>query len=534
MPSVRSRASSAAPRVAHLRPHTLAAVLALVVLAMLPSAASARLDAVAPDAADVFLSPTGSDANPCSRARPCRGLDRAYALARLGQTVELAAGVYEGDHQFGAPAKNGSGVVVFRPASGAAVTVGGITLRGQNHVEFRDLTVNSWFLRRAQDVTFRNIVTNFFFIRSSDSVRVLGGSVGPIQDGTSPTIGNYTGEPPSSNVLVDRVLFHDIGRRNCPGCHVECLFLQESNGVVIRNSKFTRCDIMDLYVSPTQGGPTASNVLVENNWFDTPTDGGYYAVVLNPDPGTDPKNFVFRYNSLDAGLLIYPEPTYAGSKVIGNIGRVPYCGQVGITYAGNVWANQRCGPTDRVAAAGYVDSEAFDFRLKPDSRAIGAAPVGTAPAVDLEGDRRPIRRAPDAGADQREPAVLSLAGVVGRARLGMTEATIRGLYGRPRSVSRRKLDGGGSARVARYRAPGGLLWTVSEQGRVVGVGTSSSYYVTGTGFGVGAKRSALSPRAVAPCGRASISRRAGRDLVLTARGDTVTTVEIARRGFSPC
>lgn len=518
-----------------MRPHTLVVALALLGLLLLPVVGAARPDAPAASQADVFLSPSGSDANPCSRARPCRTLDRAYAVARLGQTVELAAGSYEGDHEIGAAAKTGSGVVVFRPASGASVTVGGITLRGQTHVEFRDLTAGSWFVRNVRDVTFRNVTTNFFFIRSSDSVRVLGGSVGPIQDGTSPTIGNYAGEPPSSNILVDRVLFHDIGRQNCPGCHVECLFLQESNGVVIRNSKFTRCDVMDLYISPTQGGPTASNVLIENNWFDTPTDGGYYAVNLNPDPGTDPRNFVFRYNSLDAGLLIYPEPTYLGSKVIGNVGRVPYCGQTGIEYAGNVWANQRCGPTDRIAPAGYVDAEGFDFHLRPGSRAIAAGPVGSAPAVDLDGDRRPIRRAPDAGADQRETAALSLVGVVGRIRLGMTEAQVVASYGRPRSVGRRRLDGGRSIRVARYAARGGALWALYDRARVVGVGTSSSYYASVTGFGVGAAASSTPARAAAVCGRrGTVSRRGGRELVTTARRGLVTSIEIARPGFAGC
>lgn len=515
---------------------TFAAAVAAAALLTLPLVSLARAHATAPSAAAVFLTPDGSDNNPCTRDRPCRSLPRGYEVAKLGQIVELAAGRYEGDQEFGSRPKAGAGArILFRPARGAKVTVDGITLRGQNRVEFRDLEIGSWFVRSVQDVVFRNVVTRFFFIRTSDSVRVLGGSVGGVQDGTSPTIGNYRGEPPSTNILVDRVLFHDIGRQEAPGAHVECLFLQEAVGVVIRNSRFTRCDIMDLYISPTQGGPTATNVLIENNWFDTPTDGGYYAVNLNPDPGTDPKNFVFRYNSLDAGLLIYPEPTYEGSRVIGNIGRVPYCGQSGIQYAGNLWANQRCGSTDRLGPSGFVDAERFDFHLKPDSRALGAAPVGDAPPSDMDGDRRPLRSAADAGADQRETAILSLKGVIGKARLGGSEEQVRAFYGRPRRTSLRRLSDGRVARVARYRAHGGALWVVYDGKRVVGVGTSSPYYATPRGLGVGAKEFSLrGRREVAGCTRARLFRAAGGDIVLSSRRGVVASLEITRRGFGAC
>ena len=352
-----------------------------------------------PSGASYFLSPTGSDSNPCSQSLPCKSMNRGYALAQVGQTVEMAAGTY-GSQSF-TGTKSGTGAVTFRPASGAAVSIGALSLNGQTNLEFRDITMDNWYIKYTKNVTFRNVTTRFFFVRSSDTINILGGSVGPIQDGTSPTIGNFAGSPVSNNVVVDGVFFHDVGRQNCGGCHVECLFLQEAANVIIRNSKFTRCDIMDLYVSPVQGGPTAYNVTIENNWFDQPTDGGSYALDIHPDAGTVPRNFIVRYNSFNSSILVYPEFNYDNVQFIANVGRTAYCGQSGITYAYNVWSNQKCGSTDKVAPNGFVNAGAFDLHLSATSAAINAGNPASYPATDIEGTPRPQGGAPDAGADER-------------------------------------------------------------------------------------------------------------------------------------
>jgi chitodextrinase len=352
-----------------------------------------------PSGASAFLSPSGSDSNACTQAAPCRNFARAYAVAQLGQTVELAGGNYGSQTLSGAKSGSG-GVVTFRPASGASVSTGALSLNGQSHIEFQNMTIDNWYAKYVSDITFRNINQRFFFVRVSDSVRILGGSVGPSQDGTSPTIGNYAGESPSTNITVDGVLFHDVGRQNAPGAHVECLFLQEASGVVIRNSKFTRCDIMDLYVSPVQGGITASNVLVENNWFDQPTDGGYYAFNIHPDGSAPPSNFTFRYNSVAGSIYLYDGFNYSNVVMDSNIGRIALCGQSGITYRYNVWTNQKCGTTDKLAQSSFVNEGGFDLHLGAGSSAINAGNPGAYPGADIDGQARPMGGAPDAGADE--------------------------------------------------------------------------------------------------------------------------------------
>jgi Right handed beta helix region len=44
--------------------------------------------------ANVYLSPSGSDSSPCTKAEPCRSLERGQAVASSGQTVWMEPGTY--------------------------------------------------------------------------------------------------------------------------------------------------------------------------------------------------------------------------------------------------------------------------------------------------------------------------------------------------------------------------------------------------------------------------------------------------------
>lgn len=100
----------------------------------------------APPRAAVFVSPTGNDTT-CQRrnpSRPCASFERAYEVARPGDVVQVAGGVYPAQKIGSDPSKaaavcrlvyNGDGAfssstagcVTFEPAPGATVTVGGRT-----------------------------------------------------------------------------------------------------------------------------------------------------------------------------------------------------------------------------------------------------------------------------------------------------------------------------------------------------------------------------------------------------------------------
>jgi hypothetical protein len=83
----RSGSSRALKRLALRVGAKTATVAALV--GVLPACASA-------EAPELYVSPSGSDSNSCSRSAPCRSLNRANALARPGTTVYVAPGSYDG------------------------------------------------------------------------------------------------------------------------------------------------------------------------------------------------------------------------------------------------------------------------------------------------------------------------------------------------------------------------------------------------------------------------------------------------------
>src|SRR5262249_9557630 len=155
---------------------------------------------------NVFVSKSGSDSNACTQSAPCATFDRAYKVAQAGQTVEVAAGSYGGQTINVDSSKTSSSDVLFRPASGASVTLGGVNVYG-SHVQFQDFTINGdWqAYHSADDVTFRNITLNGgFYTQSASNISVIGGSVGGLVD-TKPQVGVWPQDTENRNILIDGV-----------------------------------------------------------------------------------------------------------------------------------------------------------------------------------------------------------------------------------------------------------------------------------------------------------------------------------------
>ena len=376
--------------------------------------------AEAPAAATLYLSPSGGDANPCSSAKPCKTLNRAYKLAAPGQTVELAAGTYSDTAILPDSSKTSSADVLFRPAAGATVTFSAQLHVSAQHLELRGMRFTSklWIEAGAADVTMRgNTLKNFDLYsngtQSSHDISFIGGSVGPSADENSRIASNGPSTSASpKNILIEGVDFHDFTISPGSEAHVECLQVWAVDGLTIRNSKFRNCAVFDIFLQklPEGAAATPSNILIENNFFDC-CSSGYYSIRLADHAGTSWKNVTIRNNSLNKEINPDPSVPYSNVKIIGNVGPAvkfwsgstgaiePKPAGVEVDY--NVWyAGSKVGSHDKVAASGFRNAAAVDFHLNAGAAAIDAGSPTAAPATDIDGDARPAGKAPDAGADE--------------------------------------------------------------------------------------------------------------------------------------
>lgn len=373
-----------------------------------------------PSNADLYLSPSGADANSCDATKPCRTLNRAYKLAQPGDVVEMASGTYSDTSLPLDSSKTSPTDVVFRPAMAATVTISPQLHVFARHLELRGLRFSSklWIEASAADVTLRNSTLKNFDLysdgkQSSEDISFIGGSIGPSANENNRIASNGTSTSASpKNILIDGVDIHDFTVTPGSGAHVECLQVWAVDGLTIRNSTFRNCEVFDIFLQklPNGAAATPSNILIENNFFDCCVSG-YYSIRLADHAGTSWKNVTIRNNSLNKAINPDPAVPYSNVKIVGNVGPslALWAGSTGgnmpkpagLTVDYNVWySGSKIGPNDKVAPSGFQDPAALDFHLKPGAAAIDAGDPANAPATDIDGNARPAGKAPDAGADE--------------------------------------------------------------------------------------------------------------------------------------
>ncbi len=185
-----------------------------------------------PPAASAYLSPTGSDASPCTQVAPCRTFQRGYNIAPPGTSVEVACGAY-GGQPIQRNGKAQTAPVAFVATTPRCAQIGGIPLGVDNGSEsgnspsvtlegldingsvqctwgagapLKNITVkDSW----VHDTSFAG---DLFSCSNFDGVSLIDSEFGPACcQGTGPVIGltNF-GTPPNRNFLVSGVRVHDI------------------------------------------------------------------------------------------------------------------------------------------------------------------------------------------------------------------------------------------------------------------------------------------------------------------------------------
>jgi hypothetical protein len=392
-------------------PAALCRVLALASVAWAVHAASASA------AARLYLSPSGSDAAACTQTAPCKSLSRGYRAAQPGQTVQLASGSYRDSSL---PAEPSTGDVRFAAAAGATVSLANDVHVAAKHVELVGLHVQGtlYIDAGAADVTIRNATLKTFQVLSSGAqaptdISFIGGSVGPSADSSNLIASDSTTTTASpKNILFDGVAFHDFTLSPGSSAHVECLQVWAADGLTIRNSTFSNCEVFDIFLQklPAGAAPTPSNILIENTFF-AKTRSGYYAIRTGDHPGSNWRNLTIRNNSFNQAINLDPTATFANTRITSNIAPklefyAPSTGQTtasppGVTTDYNVWsAGTKIGAHDQTAPTGYRNPTTGDYHLTPGAAAIDHADPTNSPTTDIDGDPRPNGTAPDAGADE--------------------------------------------------------------------------------------------------------------------------------------
>ena len=353
------------------------------------------------------MSPTGSDSNPCTQAQPCRTFNRTYRVASPGHTVEVAAGTYGGETMQHDPSKSSQNDVLFRPATGAQVTVNATLDVYASHFEFRNFRVTQVeFYQQVDDVTFRTMVTNGLWMWGPSNISFLGGEITCGFCGYHPILsngGSGGGATAPRNILFDGVYFHDW--HSVSGEHVECLQILGADNVTVRNSTFKYCGTgngglgatANLHMAWIGFGPMTRNILIENNFFYP--SGNPFAIQMD-----DYENVDLRYNSISGPVSLYNRSGPGTNlDMIGNIMRKGSCtaenNGVPINWRYNTLQGGTCGPTDQNAAHGFIDANQ-NLHLVSGAPAINRGDPTYYPSHDLDGQSRPIGGAPDAGADE--------------------------------------------------------------------------------------------------------------------------------------
>ena len=366
------------------------------------------------------------------------------------------------------------------------------------------------------------------------------------------------------NVTLDHNLIYDAQQSN-PKCnaqgrddHSDMVQTLGYNNLTVSGNIFWKC-ANAVWQDGLINGTTIGNAVIRNNFFAGGCSGAGTTQFGNADPGGACANggYLIENNTWTTAS----SPGLYCTNTDGNSWRNNYiyegasqaqtCGSG--TWDYNVFSRagvtcgthaKRCSPSWLWPSASTADvAHGSDLHLGRSDTCLrgAAAPGGSAPSgpkSDIDGDQRPLHGAGDAGADQREPAQITVGRSIGRASIGMSMQAVTDFYGAPRSARTRRLaPSGPPVQVATYRLHAGILWVASDGGSVVGVGTSSSYYTTAGGVGVTSLGPSIGPLVHASwvaCRGAYVVSRGGvvTSFAAASRSKAVRAVSMLRRLFA--
>ncbi len=353
-----------------------------------------------PNGETLFISPSGSDSNACTEAKPCQTMKHAYKVAAAGETVRLLSGSYPQQKIEEDGSKSSSSHVIFAPASGASVKFTGAIDILESHITIENMTVQDVTIGNVEadggkpnptDITLLNLTGRNFEIASATHITVEGGSWGPATACAEAYTGSYEGnnnairQPIPSQapeyIVINKTIIHNVQSDSFLNCHIEGLAIFAGNHVTVSNTKFYENSVYDIFMQSNSGG-NPDNIILKGNWFATAVDttgkngeavgqGDGIAVgnELSENVTLEDNHFNDVLNMADAG-----ESSFHNIRVVGNVGIQAYanypCGSLsGIEWSKNIWQNDKCGLSDvdlDGAALPYVNTannSTLDYEL---------------------------------------------------------------------------------------------------------------------------------------------------------------------------
>lgn len=264
-----------------------------------------------------------------SDAAACPSFVAAYTAAQSGDTVGVTGSLGTQKFAGGFQSTQGPGTktLTFRGATGNRVRQ---IHFGSPNLTFDGISVDGGMVAQT-GAGLENGGAPFIF---------RNGSIGNVLDekGALVTEGCVTASC-TQGVTFDNVRFHDVVLRGA-GVHLECIMSLWADNLVIRNSRFENCGIMDLSygIADWWGSFPPSpidSLTLENNWFGNSRfdNGGCcatYSVALWSTKiavGNDfgpLNNARIRNNYIEPGSDVIVRPTLGtGNVICGNTGNAP-------------------------------------------------------------------------------------------------------------------------------------------------------------------------------------------------------------------
>ena len=353
-------------------------------------------------------------------ARACRNLQSAYHAAQAGETVAIRTATYPGQ-----TLAAGTKRVTFRAAGPGRPTFGhfvsaaaNVTVRGvviQDRSEQSGTCTNAPYgilVACGQSQTYDNVIVDGLNTGGKHGIETPGRGF-TLKNSEIRNIRDRKGfEGGADDMLFENNYWHDITIRT-DGVHNECMYINGGNRSVYRRNLFIGCPVMAMFFTNWSGGPPYRDVLIENNVFGhTLDDSGdwHSGPALLLGGGFDNQNTWFawtvRYNTFETDPFVGDAPG-GSSRWYGNLGGIDcapaftYSYNVGQTCGGKGEVNVRNATNDathRNRAPFYVNAPAGDFRLRRGAVAIDKGDPRAFPRLDKNRAKRPVARAPDAGA----------------------------------------------------------------------------------------------------------------------------------------